>query len=195
MSPAQYASHLGVSRQAVMAALATGRLSGASCDFDTERKRWTIDAARADAEWHANTRQRQNIGVNANGGANAPPPPANDLVLPPGGTLLGIGIEDIPRDEDGNPLPPMMVASIKTAVEARIKQLELDKLRRSLVPADEAAKTLANVGRLVRDAVLSVPARLAHQLAAQTDPVQVEIMLERALTDALLALCPKDPAT
>lgn len=187
MSPAQYAAHLGLKRQAVTYAIAHGRLTSASCTFDTERKRWLIDATIADREWHANTRQRRGVGVAAQQDPSDAAP-ANDLVLPESSEGPGIGLHDLPRDEDGKPLPPMMVAAIKTSVEARLKQLELEKLRKSLVPADAAERTLEHVARQVRDSILSVPSRIAKQLVGLTDVVQVEIILERALTEALVAL-------
>jgi hypothetical protein len=184
LSPAQYAAHLGVKRQSVNYAIAKGRLTAASLTFDTQRKRWKIDPEIADREWHANTRQRSGVGVASKDDTEGAAP-SNDLVLPDSDGSLGIGLQDLPRDEDGKPLPPMMVAAIKTSLEARIKQLELDKLRRSLVPADAAERTLEDVGRHLRDTILSAPSRIAKQLVGLTDAVQVEIILERALTEAL----------
>lgn len=187
LSPAQYAAHLGVKRQSVDYAIAKGRLTAASCTFDPQRKRWKIDPEIADREWHANTRQRRGVGVTATQ-EHAELPASNDLVLPEGDGSLGIGLQDLPRDEDGKPLPPMMVAAIKTSLEARLKQLELEKTRGSLVPADAVTRTLEHIGRSLRDALLALPARLAHQLAGESDPVQVEIQLERALSEALMTL-------
>ncbi len=184
MSPAQYAAHLGLKRPSVQYAITNGRLTKASCRFDTERKRWLIDPVIADREWHANTRQRRGVGVAAQQERTAAAP-GNDLVLQEFEGSRGIGLHDLPCDENGNPLTPMMVAAIKTSVEARLKQLELEKMRGSLVPADAAERTLENVARHLRDTILSVPSRIAKQLVGLTDVVQVEIILERALTEAL----------
>jgi len=187
LSPKQYAARLGLKRQSVDYAIAKGRLTAASCTFDTKRKRWLIDPVIADREWNANTKQRRGVGANAGTDA-VPATPGNDLLLPEGDGSLGIGLHDLPRDEDGRPLPPMMVAAIKTSLEARLKQLELERTRGSLVPADAVSRTLEHLGRSLRDALLALPARLAHQLASESDPVQVEIQIERAITEALVSL-------
>lgn len=184
LSPAQYAARLGVKRQSVDYAIAKGRLTAAACTFDTKRKRWLIDPEVADREWHANTRQRRGVGVTAKAELEGAAP-SNDLVLPDSDGSLGIGLQDLPRDEDGKPLPPMMVAAIKTSLEARLKQIELERIRGSLVPADAAERTLEHVGRHLRDTILAVPSRIAKQLVGVTDVVQIEILLERALTEAL----------
>jgi hypothetical protein len=183
MSPNEYAAHRGVTRGAVRAAIARGRLSAASAEFDG--RVWRIDPVAADAEWDRNTKQARGRGRSGESAGT------NELVLSNAKVASVVGLEVLPRDENGEPLPPMMVAAIKTAVETEIKRLELAKLSGSLVPADEAARVLSNAGRTVRDAILSVPARLAHQLGSERDPAKVEILLERALTDALLAICPE----
>jgi hypothetical protein len=107
---------------------------------------------------------------------------------------MTFGPGDVPVDEDGRPMPPVLVAAIKTGIEARIKQLELEERRGQLVPIAEAAKAWAHVAQTLRDAILSVPARIAKEMAAEGDAAQVEILLERELTRALNALAEKELA-
>lgn len=183
MSPKAYADHRGITRFAVQYAINQGRLTAPAATFDG--KRWKIDAPLADAQWAKTTRARASGRATVD--AAAVQLAASDLA----GSPIRFGPHDIPIDADGKPLAPVLVAAIKCGVEAQIKQLELAEKRRALVPAHIAEERLEHLGRSLRDGVLSVPARLAHQLAAESDPVQCEILLEQALVAALLALVEK----
>lgn len=112
----------------------------------------------------------------------------------PPATALRFGPGDVPVDEHGHAIPPVLLAAIKTGIEARMRQLELEERRGQLVPIAEAAKVWAHVAQTLRDAILAVPARLAQELAAEADPVQVEILLERELTRTLNVLAEKELA-
>lgn len=184
LSPTAYARSRNITRQAVQQAIASGRLTERSARFVDGR--WLIDPAAADEEWRSNTRQRRGV----NDELERTDPGANELRAPRalGEGPLVIGPDELPVGPDGEPLKPTQVAAWKTAIEAQIKTLELAKLRGELVPADLVEQRLEHVGRVTRDSVLAVPSRLAQQLAALTDPAELEIVLERELTRALLAV-------
>lgn len=188
MSPNQYARHRGVSRFAVQQAIAYGRLTSASANL--AGKRWKIDAAIADAEWEKNTRHRDGRKAAEVDVALAAPDIGDTVarVVADPEHFLRFGPHDIPVDEDGKALPPVIVAAIKMGIEARIKQLELERLRKSLVPADTLERMLEDIGRHLRDSFLGWPARIAHTCATEADPVQMEIILERAVTDILSSI-------
>lgn len=189
ITPAQFAKRRGVSRIAVVQALARGRLTEASAKFVD--KRWRIDPELADAEWERNTRRRRGVNSTAEE-ESASEAVATEALLPRSvedfGPALRFGPGDIPVDEDGRPIPPVLVSAIKTGLEARIKQLELEERKRQLVSVSEAARSWAHVAQTLRDGILSVPSRMAKELAAEDDPVQVEILLEAELIRALNAL-------
>lgn len=174
-----YAEHRGVAPAAIRRALTEGRIPAAvAVKGDTGR--WTIDVAAADAAMDANTRRPKKNPSRVKDTAAAHPELAE--------RELRFGRDQIPVDENGDPLPPVMVQAIKTAVDAQLRQLELEQFRGSLVTADDVERRFRHVGQLVRDKILSVPSRLASKLARLTDETACEIALEEALTEALLAL-------
>jgi phage terminase Nu1 subunit (DNA packaging protein) len=76
-----------------------------------------------------------------------------------------------------------------TKIQADIQQLKKDKLAGSLVDRVQTEKDFFSVGRIVRDAILDVPARLAAELASTTDIHTVQHRMTQELTTALEALC------
>lgn len=68
-------------------------------------------------------------------------------------------------------------------------QLEVSKLRGELIEVKQVKEQAFNSGRRVRDRILNIPSRISHELAAETDPFKVEVLLTQALTEALLELC------
>ena len=75
-----------------------------------------------------------------------------------------------------------------TKIQADIQQLKKDKLAESLVDRKETEKDYFNVGRIVRDAILDVPIRLAAELASCTDIHTVQHRMTEDLTKALETL-------
>ena len=68
------------------------------------------------------------------------------------------------------------------------ERMELDQARGQTIDASEAARLAFTNFRVLRDAVLNVPARLAPQLAAETDPFRVVQLLDNALSEALASV-------
>jgi len=69
--------------------------------------------------------------------------------------------------------------------KARLSQLKYLEQAGNLVEVDKVQRQAFENGRKIRDALMSLPTRLAHELAAETDPHKLEIRLTRELTDAL----------
>ena len=69
--------------------------------------------------------------------------------------------------------------------KARLSQLKYLEQAGKLVDVDKVQKRAFELGRQLRDAIMSLPPRLAHELAAETDPHKLEMKLHRELTEAL----------
>ncbi len=99
-------------------------------------------------------------------------------------------------DDDGDvdSKDPALAKSQAKKEEFRAKLVELEYEERvgTLVKKSEVEKEAFRVGRLVRDAVLNVPSRLAGILAAESDQRKVHDLLEKELRQALEALAIDD---
>ena len=71
---------------------------------------------------------------------------------------------------------------------ARILELEREEKEQSLIPAEEVRKTLFTKGRMLRDAFLNIPDRVAAELAGISDERQIHKILTREITDCLADL-------
>lgn len=80
----------------------------------------------------------------------------------------------------------------KEAFRAKLVELEYEERVGTLVRKSEIEKEAFRVGRMVRDAVLNVPSRLAGILAAESDQRKVHDLLEKELRQALEALARDD---
>lgn len=81
----------------------------------------------------------------------------------------------------------------KEYYKAETARLEYEEKIGKLVDVAKVEKEAFRIGRLVRDAVLTVPDRLAGLLAAETDQHKVHTMMMKELTRALEEL-PKGEA-
>ncbi len=72
--------------------------------------------------------------------------------------------------------------------QSKIAKLEYEKLNGTVIDAEEAKRTHFALARRVRDAILNVSNRIDGELAAETDPVKVHMILTRALNEALTEL-------
>lgn len=162
VTPSHYAKHRGVSPQAVFDAIDKGRLVES-----VERKpsgRYLVDVDAADAEWAANT----NAGTGSLAHASRQPEP------PP----------ELPSDDDA----PMTYAEARAQHErfkARLAQLELEQREGTLVEAEGVKREAFRVARVVRDALLNLPDRVAGELAAETNQFKVHQRLTQELRRAL----------
>ncbi|MCS6285200.1 MAG: hypothetical protein H8K08_07205 [Nitrospira sp.] len=73
--------------------------------------------------------------------------------------------------------------------KAKLAELEYEERVGKLMEKEKIEEEWFRLGRLVRDAVLNVPARVAGILAAESDQQKVHELLESELRQALEALC------
>lgn len=94
------------------------------------------------------------------------------------------------NDDAGPPIDPVLADSQRKKEEFRAKLVELEYEERvgTLVRKSEVEKEAFRIGRLVRDAILNVPSRLAGILAAESDQRRVHDLLEKELRQALESL-------
>ncbi|HMU54836.1 MAG TPA: hypothetical protein PKA61_07510 [Nitrospira sp.] len=118
---------------------------------------------------------------------------AKPIYVDPGVDPLG---EDAGDDDHEASEDPALAQSQRKKEEFRAKLVELEYEERvgTLVRKDEVEKEMFQIGRLVRDAVLNVPSRLAGIIAAESDQRKVHDLLERELRQALEALSIHDQA-
>jgi hypothetical protein len=64
---------------------------------------------------------------------------------------------------------------------AELAQLELSRKQGDLVERQRVEATAFAIGRMLRDAALGLPTKLAPELAAMTDAFQIELKLREAL--------------
>ncbi|WP_413933391.1 hypothetical protein [Nitrospira sp. BLG_1] len=85
---------------------------------------------------------------------------------------------------------PTFIESQAERERFRAKLTELEYLERikKLIPAEEVDREWFRLGRLVRDTMLNIPARIAADLAHETDHRKVQDLLEREIYQALETL-------
>lgn len=75
--------------------------------------------------------------------------------------------------------------ALKEAYSAKLEQVKYQEMVGKLVSAEKVKNQAFRTGRLIRDKVLNIPDRISHELAAESDPLKITILLTRALNEAL----------
>lgn len=160
-----YAKHRAVSLQAVLKAIREGRLPTSA----VQRKsgRWDIDPEVADIEWQQNTDSGQGAPAHAKNRQDQPAP-AGDA-----------------EPEDGEPITYAQARAQHERFKARLAQLELEQREGKLVEADAVKRESFRTARLVRDALLNLPDRIAAELANETNQFKVHQRLVSEIRRAL----------
>jgi hypothetical protein len=157
----EYGKRRGVTAEAVRRAIKSGRLKDSVSRDEKGNPR--IDPDIADEEWAANT--SDNRGWNARENAKK----TADTDMKVSGTLN-------------------QSRAIKEAYLARLAKLEFEERSGQLVRADDVKNEAFKSARVVRDSILNVPDRIAAQLAAETEPGAIHIILTEELRKALEGL-------
>lgn len=160
ITPTEYARRRGVSHVAVGKAIKKGRISTVT----GENGRKMIDPAVADIQWARNTDPQQSARANAQKAAYTPPPAGADA---------------------GNGSAYWDARTRRETADASRAELELRKLEGELVERRRVEAAAAGIGRMLRDAVLGVPTKLAPDLAHLTDPWEIEQRIAAALRQVL----------
>jgi len=161
-----YGRHRGVSDTAVRKAIATGRITALADG--------TIDPARADTEWAANTTSAAP--------ARAPRP----------ARVRAVAQEETLSAPAGAPAGNSY-AQARTANEvlkAQHHKLRIAQLRGELIDRQQAVGQVFALARVERDAWLNWPARISSMLAAELgiDPHAMHVALEREVRQHLSEL-------
>jgi hypothetical protein len=69
--------------------------------------------------------------------------------------------------------------------KSKLSEIKYLEQAGKLIPLEKVQRQAYECGRKVRDAVMSVPARFAHELAVETEPLKLEIKLSKILAQVL----------
>ncbi len=110
---------------------------------------------------------------------------------------------DVPREAPPDVLPPASAPvvpepqtgpsyaqsrAIREAYQARLAKLEYEEKSGKLVPVDQVKADAFNAARQVRDALLNISGRIAHQLAHEKDPARISARIDDEIREALSGL-------
>jgi hypothetical protein len=149
-----YAKHRGVTLKAVQKAIARKRIKLESDG--------TVDAARADRDWTANS-DLAGVLPNIIGGQKQAYRTARSMVAVP-------EVASVPTNLAGDPLSVYMKArAVKETFNAKKAQLEYELLAGKLIDKNIPRESAAALLQMVKEHVLAQPDRLASTLAAISD--------------------------
>lgn len=179
----QYARHRGVTLGAVQKAIRDGRI------FVNENGK--IDSEIADRDWAANTDSSRVSMTVTEPPVRAPvqqsialqPPDQAQQAMPPAGADKGEGDEVTGSDRVASEYREHRTT--REQFQALKQKLEYEQLVGSLINVEDAKRIAYTAFRSLRDAVMNVAPRIKDQIAAMTDPHEVEQVLERELAAAL----------
>lgn len=171
----------GGTHTAVSRAISDGRLQESL--LGTAVGKFQIDPELADAEWARNTDAAQ-----SRGGSDADPEQNGG---PQASLFPGAGTQ-VPEEPGKTDAPggPALARSqqVNALFRARLTQLEYEERSGKLCPVAEVTAEAFTKGRMVRDALLLLPDRLAPHLAEEQSADAIHEMLTRELTEVLEAL-------
>lgn len=157
LSVSQFATQIGVSRQAVDKAIKMGKLTIAE-----SRGRFRfIDVEKGRGEWQQNKLKKK---IKNKIKKEIPPPK-------PAETYQGLTLYSAQLRE-------------KIAI-MKIQELKAAEQEGRLIDADVVKQSAFEVWRKVRDNLLNIPTKIGHALAAETNPQKVEVMIQRELISTL----------
>lgn len=190
MSRRQYAAHRGVSHTAVGKAIATGRI--------TTEADGTIDPAKADRQWDAQTDPAKQRGPNAQAmgaataagtaRASATKPVPRAAIEAVSETLREAGAE--PDPTAGGEVSFLRARMANEVIKAQTAKVKLAKMKGELVDRARTTALVFDMARRERDAWQNWPPRVAANMAAElgVDPHKVEQVLDKYLRKHLADL-------
>lgn len=189
LTQAEYAAHRkarglsGGTKQAVHRAVTEDRISV----FGPDK---LIDPLLADSQWERNTRARVAVGdapADAGAAAAGEPGATGDLVDAAGAPAAPPPPAEPTQQLHSDP-GYLKSRAAQAAADARIAEMKAAELEGSLVRVDQVRAELASRLAPVREGLLQLPARLASQLAAQSDPARIQTLLEAEIHQVLAPL-------
>lgn len=197
ISVREAARRIGVSDTAVLKAIKAGRVLVHSRNPTNGRPLLAWPAVQH--QWNANTDSAKRTHVGATGTSArrekyAPTPPEVALPVvgeeapetPPATTTTAAAEDQMPAAGKG----PSYAQSraVRELYAAKLLKLEHEERIGKLVPADQVKVDAFKTARTVRDGLLNIPDRVAHILAAETDPARVHHLLSNELRTVLSRL-------
>lgn len=165
VAPTHYAKHRGCSPQAVFDAIEKGRLQKS-----VEKKptgRYVIDVDLADEEWAANTDSGTGSLAHAKNRGDDPGPEI---------------------DAEAQPMTYAEARAHREKFMAELARIELEEKQGKLIDAEGAKREAFRAARIVRDALLNLPDRVAGELAAETNQFKIHQRLTQEIRRALADL-------
>lgn len=172
----KFAKSRGVSTYTIQRAVQDGRIS----TIESPDGRKLIDPEKADVEWEANTDPKRRGSLRKKKARG--PDPSDDEKADE--TIESLAKEDQELREGKTP-PFAASRALREAYAAKLARLEYEERSNALVDAEKVQKEAMKAGRIVRDAILNVPARISADLASETDPLKLEKKLREELIAAL----------
>ena len=83
---------------------------------------------------------------------------------------------------------PSASRQVKELYDAKMAKLEYEKAVGLVVETSVVRREYFRLARIVRDAIMSIPDRLAGELAAEHDQIRIHAILSKELSQALAAL-------
>jgi phage terminase Nu1 subunit (DNA packaging protein) len=171
LSPGKFAKLVDVNLQSVHYAIKKGKLPTA---VKNEDGRWQLDKEKCLEEWHKNRDQK------AVAKGNKRKVKAEKAEVLPSKKLVF------------NDLSYADTELREKYYKAQMAELKYQEQAGKLIPVAEVDSAAFEMARKVRDAILSIPARIAPEIAVETDPHSVEMYLNRELVSALEGLTKGD---
>lgn len=189
LSRRAYARHRGCAENAVRKAIASGRI--------TLEPDGTIDPAKADAQWSANTDPARQRGTQAQPPAEPEPkaapakrrPVSKSAINAVNETLKETG-RDAGEVDGGGEVSFVRARMANEVLKAQTARVRLQKMKGELVDRAKAISTVFDLARRERDAWQNWPARVAAIMAADlgVDAHQMEAVLEQHVRQHLAEL-------
>ena len=159
----EFANLIGVPRGSIDYAIKRGRLTIKR----TAKGHRLIHAKKGEAEWHATLNKK----------ASDKSKKQKELLDEP-----YVGPPKV--DQDGE-ITTAEAERQEKVNRARLSELKYLEQARKLIDRTEVERRAFEVARKTRDNIMTIPPRIAHELAAETDPRKVEVMLTKELARAL----------
>lgn len=171
------ARRLGVSDTAVHKAIKAGRVTIAGRTEASQRP--LLSWPQAEQDWHANSdgAKRTHVGSRGSPRRAADPEPERPLVV---NTRME---EAQPPAQDDAPARVSAAPSyaqsraVREAYQARLAKLEFEERSGKVIDADQVKVRAFKLARSARDALLTIPDRLAPILASSTDVQEIHRLL------------------
>lgn len=174
MSCAQYARHRGVSKAAVTKAVQAGRISL----IERDGKRF-VDSDIADRQWNANTQhEKKHIQTQKEKLENTSPQTEETASTAP----------ESESEQKNSPSTYSQARAYKETFNAKLAKLQYDERVGRVTSVEQVQKEAFRDARIVRDAMMRLPDRLAGELAAETNQFKVHSRLTEEIRKALVSL-------